>query len=64
MGRVQVAVAHSIPISVHYMLSRDEPYQDLGADWLARCNDDAHSRGLVARLERPGHTVPLDQPAA
>jgi transposase len=45
------------------MLSRDEPYNDLGADWLARRNDEARARGLVAQLERLGHTVVLD-PAA
>ncbi|WP_222272808.1 IS110 family transposase [Modestobacter marinus] len=63
MGRAQVAVAHSILVSAHWMLSRDEPYQDLGADWLARRNDEAHARRLVAQLERLGHTVVLD-PAA
>ena len=39
------------------MLSRDEPYRDLGADWHARRNDEAHTRRLVAQLERLGHTV-------
>ncbi len=32
----------------------------LGADWLARRNDQAHARRLVAQLERLGHTVQLD----
>jgi hypothetical protein len=63
MGRAQVAVAHSILVSVYYILSRDEPYNDLGADWLARRNDEAHARRLVAQLERLGHRVVLD-PAA
>jgi transposase len=63
MGRAQVAVAHSILVSAYYMLSRDEPYRDLGADWLARRNTEAHTRRLVAQLERLGHTVVLD-PAA
>ena len=60
MGRAAVAVAHSILVSVYYILSRDEPYTDLGADWLARRNDQAHARRLVAQLERLGHTVVLD----
>ncbi len=60
MGRAAVAVAHSILVSVYYILSRDEPYKDLGADWLARRNDQAHTRRLVAQLERLGHTVVLD----
>ena len=36
MGRAAVAVAHSILVSAYYILSRDEPYADLGADWLNR----------------------------
>jgi transposase len=63
MGRAQVAVAHSILVSAYYMLKRDEPYRDLGPDWLARRNDEAHTRRLVAQLERLGHTVHID-PAA
>src|ERR671920_818915 len=63
MGRAQVAVAHSILVSAYYMLLRDEPYAALGADWLARRNTEAHTRRLVAQLEKLGHTVVLD-PAA
>ena len=63
MGRAQVAVAHSILVSAYYILLRDEPYRELGADWLARRNTEAHTRRLVAQLEHLGHTVVLD-PAA
>jgi hypothetical protein len=42
------------------MLRNDEPYHDLGADWLAQRNEEAHTRRLVAQLERLGHTVVLD----
>ncbi len=63
MGRAQVAVAHSILVCAYHMLKNDEPYQDLGADWLARRNEEAHTRRLVAQLERLGHTVIID-PAA
>ena len=35
MSRAQIAVAHSILVTAYYMLQRDEPYQDLGPDWLA-----------------------------
>ena len=61
--RAQIAVAHSMLVSAYHMLSRDEPYRDLGADWYARRNDEAHTRRLVHQLERLGHTVILD-PAA
>ncbi len=60
MGRAQVAVAHSIVVAAYWMLKRDQPYQDLGADWHSRRNNEAHTRRLVAQLERLGHTVVLD----
>jgi transposase len=63
MGRAQVAVAHSILISAYWMLKRDEPYHDLGADWHRRRSDEAHTRRLVAQLEHLGHKVSLN-PAA
>lgn len=61
--RAHVAVAHSILVSAYYMLQRDEPYRDLGADWYARRDNEAHTRRLVRQLEKLGHTVHLD-PAA
>jgi transposase len=63
MGRAQVAVAHSMLVSAYWMLKRDEPYQDLGADWHRRRSEEAHTRRLVAQLERLGHTVTFN-PAA
>ena len=63
MGRAQVAVAHSILVAAYYMLQRDQPYQDLGPDWHQQRNKEAHTRRLVAQLEKLGHTVVLD-PAA
>ena len=63
MRRAQVAVAHSILVAAYWMLTRDEPYQDLGADWHRRRSDEAQARRLVTQLERLGHTVIID-PAA
>jgi transposase len=62
-GRAQVAVAHSILASAYWMLKRDQPYHDLGTDWHEQRNDEAHTRRLVAQLEKLGHTVTLN-PAA
>jgi transposase len=45
------------------MLKRDEPYRDLGPDWLGKRNKEAHTRRLVAQLQRLGDTVVID-PAA
>jgi transposase len=63
MRRAQIAVAHSILVAAYWMLKRDEPYHDLGADWHRRRNDQAHTRRLVAQLEHLGHTVIIN-PAA
>jgi transposase len=63
MGRAQVAVAHSILVAAYWMLTRDEPYHDLGPDWHERRNNEAHTKKLIAQLERLGHTVIID-PAA
>ena len=60
MSRAAVAVAHSMLVSVWFMLTRDDPCSDLGADWLRRRNEEAHARRLVAQFERLGHTVILD----
>ena len=63
-GPAQVAVAHSMLVSAYWMLKRDEPYHDLGADWHSRRNNEAHTRRLIAQARTPpGHTVTLD-PAA
>jgi len=58
--RASGGLAHSILVSAYYMLQRDQPYQDLGPDWLQRRHDQAHTRRLVAQLERRGHTLVLD----
>ncbi|WP_297626214.1 hypothetical protein [Nocardioides sp.] len=63
MSRAQVAVAHSILTTSYHVLKRDEPYRDLGPDWLAKRNQEAHTRRLVAQLEKLGHRVVID-PAA
>jgi hypothetical protein len=61
-GHAQVAVAHNARRGLG-MLTGDEPYRDLGADWLARRDDEAHARRLVAQLEHLGHTVVLETPS-
>jgi hypothetical protein len=49
-------------VSAYWMLKRDEPYHDLGADWHRRRSEEAHTRRLVAQLKRLGNTVTLTQP--
>jgi transposase len=62
--RAIVAVAHSMLVAAFHMLTRDEPYRDLGADYFTRPVDpQVATRRLVAQLERLGHHVTLDQSA-
>ena len=61
-GRAQDAVAHNLLVSAYWILKRDEPYHDLGVDWHTCRNDQAHTRRLVAQLERLGHTVLIAPP--
>lgn len=63
MRRAQIAVAHSMLISAYWMLKRDQPYNDLGPEWLIKRNEEAKTRRLVNQLEKLGHTVVID-PAA
>ena len=47
--RAIVAVAHSIVVSAFHMLSRNEPYQDLGATYY----DEQRCHHLVDRVHQP-----------
>ena len=59
-GRAVIAVGHSVLVAISYMLSRKEPYHELGAQ---SCDEHerAHvQRRLVHRLERLGFAVTLE----
>ncbi len=44
-----------------HLLTRNEPYSDLGADYfLERQQSQAYQRRLVRQLERMGHRVTLE----
>ncbi len=55
MGRAQVAVAHSMLVAAYWMLKRDEPYHDLGADWHTppQRRSPHPTAGRPARTPRP-----------
>ena len=59
-GKATVAVAHSILVVAYHVLVRNEPYEDLGADYfLNRESPDHHAKRLVRQLERLGYDVDL-----
>lgn len=66
-NKATVAVAHSILVSVYYMLRDNVSYHDLGQDYFRdRETTEAHTRRLVRQLERLGHKVSIQplNPAA
>ena len=62
--RAALAVAHTIVVIAYHLLTRRQPYQDLGADYFDERDRYAVQRCLIRRLERVGlevsvQTVPL-----
>jgi transposase len=63
--KAALAVAHSILVIAWHLLSRGEPYTDLGADYFVkRQSHQAYRDRLVRQLERMGHKVTLEPTAA
>ena len=58
--RALVAVAHSLLVVIHVLLSTDAEFEDLGADYFERRDEDRIVRSHVKRLERLGYKVTLE----
>lgn len=59
--RAAVAVAHSMLVAVHYMLSTDSAHQDLGDSHFDRLQPQRAARYHTARLERLGYKVTVER---
>jgi len=60
-AKATVAVGHSILVAAYYILSRRQPYRDLGPDYfLRRHSRDHHARRLVRQLQKLGYRVTLE----
>ncbi len=57
--RALVAVANALLQAVWHMLTHRSPYQDLGANYFDRIQENQLTKALVRRLEKLGHTVVL-----
>ena len=57
--RAAVAVAHSILVIVYHILTRHEPYHDLGVTYFDERDRQAVERRLVKRLQALGYDVSL-----
>jgi len=61
--KAEVALAHSILVIAYHVLTRKEPYRDLGPNYFDEHDRQAVERRLVRRLEKLGLKVTI-QPAA
>jgi len=60
-AKAAVAVGHSILVIAYHLLSKNQDYSDLGADYfVARQSKETYKNRLVRQLERMGHTVTLE----
>ncbi|MCY3020176.1 MAG: IS110 family transposase [Planctomycetota bacterium] len=57
--RALIALAHSLLVTIYYMLRDGQSYQDLGADYLDRLHPERLAKGLVRRLQKLGYAVEL-----
>jgi transposase len=63
--RATVAVAHDLLVVAHRLLSRPEPYADLGAGYFdGPDGPDRQAERMVRKLKRLGYAVELTRPAA
>jgi len=58
--RAAVAVAHSLLVIAYHLISRQEPYRDLGADYFDQQRPESVKKRLVKRLEKLGYQVTLE----
>ena len=60
--RAIVAVAHSILVIAYCLLSRHEPYRELGGAYFDRLRPETTAKRLMQRLENLGYTLTLQAP--
>lgn len=58
--RAAVAVAHSILVIVYHLISRQEPYHDLGANYFDTQQPESVKKRLIKRLEKLGYQVTVE----
>lgn len=62
--RAAIAVAHSMLIVVYHMISKRQPYQELGQDHFDKLNSQYRAKKLINQLESLGYTVTKEQAIA
>ncbi|MEZ4733384.1 MAG: IS110 family transposase [Caldilineaceae bacterium] len=62
--RAIMAVAHSLAVSFYHMLDKQQPYQELGADYFDQRSKGVKTDWLLKQLNKLGYTVQLEPLAA
>jgi transposase len=61
--KAAIAVGHTILVIAHHIMTRQEPYHELGPNYFDERNQHRVERQLVRRLERLGYLVDLKRRA-
>jgi transposase len=61
--RALIAVGHTILEGMYAMFKKNEPWQELGANWFDQLRPERITRNLVKRLEKLGYQVSLTHAA-
>lgn len=62
--RAIMAVAHSLAVSFYHMLDKQQPFQELGADYLDQRSKGVKTDWLLKQLTKLGYNVQLEPLAA
>lgn len=60
--RALVALGHTVLVIVYHILTRRQPYHELGVAYFDQLDRQRVEQRLVRRLERLGYTVSLQPP--
>lgn len=63
--RATIAVAHSLLVTTHCLLSNPKPYADLGAAYFEKLQSPTQqAERMIRKLQRLGYNVEINRPAA
>lgn len=57
--RAILAVAHSILISIYYIIKEDKEYKDLGADFYNKFNKEKKANAYIKKIKELGYNVQI-----
>ena len=60
-NRAKVAVAHSMLISIYYMIKENKEYIDLGAEFYNRFNKEKKANSYIKKLKELGYDIQIEQ---